>query len=151
MYRNSKHTYYILFFFENRVVYEIMWNNIVEPDRPRMTVWRMLNACSIPKAANIHSEYAILLACPLQQWLHERASMLRYTSVACLCRVRKDSRNLDPNTVWLDEIIRDLSKLLQGYYFASSYESFLPHHFQLIILSSPYHSALYKLQFPKDS
>ena len=27
----------ILFFFLNRAVYEIMWRNIVEPGRPRMT------------------------------------------------------------------------------------------------------------------
>ena len=29
------------FDFENRAVYEIMRKNIVEPDRPRMTIWRM--------------------------------------------------------------------------------------------------------------
>jgi len=28
-------------FFENRAVYEIMWKNIVQPDRPQMTPWRM--------------------------------------------------------------------------------------------------------------
>jgi len=32
---------FITFFFENRAVYEIMWKNIVEPDRPQMTIWRM--------------------------------------------------------------------------------------------------------------
>jgi hypothetical protein len=26
------------FFSENRAVYEIMWKNIVEPDRPQMTI-----------------------------------------------------------------------------------------------------------------
>ena len=31
-----------------------------------------------------HSEYVILFAFPLQQLLHERASMLRYTCIACL-------------------------------------------------------------------
>jgi hypothetical protein len=25
-------------FFENRAVYEIMWKNMVEPDRPQMTI-----------------------------------------------------------------------------------------------------------------
>jgi hypothetical protein len=29
-------------------------------------------ACWITKATNTHSEYAILIAFPLQQWLHER-------------------------------------------------------------------------------
>jgi len=28
--------------------------------------------------------YAILTAFPLQQWLHERAPVLRYTYIACL-------------------------------------------------------------------
>ena len=31
-----------------------------------------------------HSEYVILIAFPLQQWLHERASVLRYTYIASL-------------------------------------------------------------------
>jgi hypothetical protein len=59
-----------------------MRTNIVEPDRPQMTIWRMRVACWIPKATNTHSEYVILVAFPLQKWLHERASMLRYTSIA---------------------------------------------------------------------
>jgi len=33
---------------------------------------------------NTHSEYIIVIAFPLQQWLHERASILRYTYIACL-------------------------------------------------------------------
>ena len=43
-------------------------------------------ACGIPKTTNTQSEYVILIACPRQQWLHERASVLRYTYVACLFR-----------------------------------------------------------------
>ena len=30
----------------------IMWKNMVEPDRPQMTIWRMRFACSVPKATN---------------------------------------------------------------------------------------------------
>jgi len=41
-------------------------------------------ACWISKTKNTHSEYVILIAFPLQQWLHERALMLRYTYIACL-------------------------------------------------------------------
>ena len=38
----SKDAFYVqYFFFENRTVYEIMWKNIVQPDRPQMTIWRM--------------------------------------------------------------------------------------------------------------
>jgi len=40
--------------------------------------------CWITKATDTHSEYIILIALPLQQWLRERASMLLYTYSACL-------------------------------------------------------------------
>jgi hypothetical protein len=50
-----------------------------------MPIWRMRITCRIPKATNTHSQYVILIAFPPQQWLRERASMLRYTySTACL-------------------------------------------------------------------
>jgi len=39
-------------------------------------------ACWLPKATNTHSEYVTLFAFPLQQWLYERSSMLRYTCIA---------------------------------------------------------------------
>jgi hypothetical protein len=71
-------------FFENRGVYKIMWKNTVEPDRPQMTIWQMRIACWIPKATNTLSEYVILIVFPLQRWLHERASVLRHTYIACL-------------------------------------------------------------------
>jgi len=61
---------------ENRAVYEIMWKNITEPDRPQMTKWRMHITCWIPKARNTHSEYIKLIALARQQWLRERISML---------------------------------------------------------------------------
>jgi len=34
-------------------------------------------------ATNTHSEYVILIAFPLQQWLHKRAPILLYTYIAC--------------------------------------------------------------------
>jgi len=46
--------------------------------------WRMRIAWRIPEDTNKHSEYVILIAFPLQQRLHERASMLRYTYSVCL-------------------------------------------------------------------
>jgi hypothetical protein len=49
-----------------------------------MTIRRMHVAGWIPKATNTQSEYLILTAFPLQQWLHKRASLLRYTYIACL-------------------------------------------------------------------
>ena len=48
-----------------------------------MTIWRMRMriACWIPKATDTHSEYVTLIAFPLQQWLHERTSVLRTVTV----------------------------------------------------------------------
>ena len=43
------------FFFENLIVYEITWKNILEPDRPQM-LWRTRVSCYIPKATDTHSE-----------------------------------------------------------------------------------------------
>ena len=67
---------------ENRAVYEIMWKNMVQRGRPQMTVRRMRIACWITKTAGTHSEYVTRIAFPLQKWLHERTSMLRYTYIA---------------------------------------------------------------------
>jgi len=69
----------ITFFPENRTVCEITWENVVEWGRPQMTAWRMRIACWIPKPTNTHSHYVILIAFPLQQWLHESTTLLRYT------------------------------------------------------------------------
>jgi hypothetical protein len=60
-----------------------MWKNIVKPGRPQMIIWHMHIECWIPKATNTLSEYVILIAFQLQQWLHEHTSMLCYTYIAC--------------------------------------------------------------------
>ena len=49
-----------------------------------MTIWRMRVSCWLPRATNTHTGCVILIAFPLQQWLHEVVSMLRYTYIACL-------------------------------------------------------------------
>jgi hypothetical protein len=37
--RKSKYKFYVQnLLFKSRVVYEIMWKNMVEPDRPQMTI-----------------------------------------------------------------------------------------------------------------
>ena len=76
-------------FFENRAVYEIKWKNIAEPGWPQVTIWRMCIAFWIPKApppththTHTHTQkYVMLIAFPLQRWLHER---LPYSYIACL-------------------------------------------------------------------
>ena len=41
-------------------------------------------ARSTPNATDTHSEYVILIAFALQQWLHDLASLLRYMYTACI-------------------------------------------------------------------
>ena len=72
-------------FSENRCISMIVSKNIEEPDSPHdYIIRRMRIACWIPKATNTHSECVIPIAFPLQQWLHERASVLRYSILSVL-------------------------------------------------------------------
>jgi len=60
---NMENTHFIFsnfFFSEIHAVCEIMWKNIVEPDRPHMTIWSMRIACWITKATDAHSEFVLL-------------------------------------------------------------------------------------------
>jgi hypothetical protein len=64
---------------------------MADVDSPQMAIWHMRIACWIPKATNTHSEFAYsesVIAFLLQQWLHERASLLRYTYIACIVRLK---------------------------------------------------------------
>ena len=76
----------VFFVPESRAVYEIMWNNTVERGRPQLTVWRMHITCWIRKATHTRTEYVILIAFSLQKLLHERASVLRHTYIACIAQ-----------------------------------------------------------------
>jgi len=82
----EKITKYLIFnkIIFNSAVYEIMLKNTVELERPRMPIWCMRIACSVTNATNTHSQYVTLTAFPLQQLLHKRTSILRYTYIACL-------------------------------------------------------------------
>jgi len=55
-----------------------MWRNTVQPDLAKddNTIRRVRFTST--KAAETHSEYLILIACPLQQWLSDF-----YTHTAC--------------------------------------------------------------------
>jgi hypothetical protein len=79
--RENQNTHFVFnnFFPENFVFYEIMWKITVQWGRPQITKWRMRIACWITKDRNTHSEYVIIIAVPLQQFLHERVSVLRCT------------------------------------------------------------------------
>jgi hypothetical protein len=52
-----------------------MWTNNVEWSRPQIKLRRMHNSCWVPKATNTHSDCVTLIACPLQQLLHERTRL----------------------------------------------------------------------------
>jgi hypothetical protein len=71
-------------YFSNIVLFMGHVEKYLEPDGPRMTIWCMHIACWMPKATNTHSEYVILIVVPLQEWLHERGSVLLYTYITCL-------------------------------------------------------------------
>ena len=78
----SKHMLYVQYFsnqnrcymfnFFSKIVpfFKIMWKNIIQVNRPQMTIWRMGISGWIPKATNTHTEYGIHVAFPRQKWLH---------------------------------------------------------------------------------
>ena len=82
--QSTHFTFNFFFFFENRAVYETMWKNTVDQERPQMTIRRTCISLWVHKATDSHSWYVLLIAFPLQKWLHERVSILRYTCIACL-------------------------------------------------------------------
>ena len=79
--RDTRNTHFVFsnFFFRKLCLFEITWKYILEPDRPHVIMQSMRIACWILKVTDIHSQYAILIAFPLQHLLHERASILRCT------------------------------------------------------------------------
>jgi hypothetical protein len=60
-----------------------------------MTTWRMRTACWIRKTKDktTHTEYVILIAFPLQQWLDERASVLFYTILPVMFMLHYKQQN----------------------------------------------------------
>jgi hypothetical protein len=71
--RENQNTHFMFNNFEYLAVYEIMWQNIVQPGRLQIKIWCMRIAFWIPNATNTHSECVILIPFPLQQWLHASA------------------------------------------------------------------------------
>jgi len=56
-------------------------------------------ACRIPNATNTHSEDAILIALPLQQWLQQHTSRLRYMYIVYLVLGEQSLISLLSNSV----------------------------------------------------
>jgi len=66
-----------------------LWDNMEKYSRPSQATYdnitqRMRFSCCITRATNTPTEYVIIFAFSLQQWLHERPSVLVYTCIACL-------------------------------------------------------------------
>ena len=71
----------VLSFFQKIVPFK---NNVAKYGPVRQAadgnmIRRMRVACLITKATDIHTEYVIIIAFLRQQWLRERALLLRYT------------------------------------------------------------------------
>jgi hypothetical protein len=61
-----------------------------------MTIQTMRFAVWIPKAKNTHLEYIIFINFTQQQWLHERAPNVRYTTyIACVGKRSHLTRTMD--------------------------------------------------------
>jgi len=56
-YRESQNTHFMFnnFFFFKSCLNEIIWENVVQPDRRQMTIWRVRIEWWMSKAANPHS------------------------------------------------------------------------------------------------
>jgi hypothetical protein len=67
VFRDNQNTHFVFdnFFFENRAIYEIMWENMIERDRPKMTIWGVRILCWIIKTIDTYSQYVTLIAFPL--------------------------------------------------------------------------------------
>ena len=99
----------VFFFFEN-MPFMRCGKNTVEPARTHLnTARRMRTARWIPKATNVHSQYPILTVFPLQRWLHNRTSLLRYKHTVCLVKfLQSETRDKDNNSSVLQKNSRPL-------------------------------------------
>jgi hypothetical protein len=76
--RENQNTHFSLnnIFFENRALYEKMWKNTVEPDRPQMTIWDKGLQTGYLRLQKRDYDYVMRIAFPWHEWLNERASIL---------------------------------------------------------------------------
>ena len=81
--KSNTHLNFNTFFSENCLVYEIMWESTVKPERPHIVLRRTRLACCINQDTKKHSEYVIIIAIQRQQWSCERASLSCHVICAC--------------------------------------------------------------------
>jgi len=86
--KENKKKYFVLSNFSNIVSFmRKCEKNVVEPERPQTTTERKRVGYLRLHTTHTHTEYIMLTAFPLQQWLYGCACMLRFTSIACLVSV----------------------------------------------------------------
>ena len=80
--KTKTHISYSITLLESHAVYEIMWKNMLQPDRPH----DMRFACWVTKVTDTHSQHAIFIALPRQQWFRERSTLPLYVNCLSLLR-----------------------------------------------------------------
>jgi len=100
-YREYRHTFYVQssFFWKS---YHI-WDNLekfCDRGMQQITIWRIRIACWILRATNTDWVSVIHIAFPLQLWLQEGASILRYTYIAYLVHSKINERDMFKNVYW---------------------------------------------------
>jgi hypothetical protein len=76
--------YYYYYYYENRAVHEIMWKSCGDQQATDDNIIRRMRfACWMSVATHTHT-IGLCNTFPWQHWLRERASLLRYTYIACL-------------------------------------------------------------------
>jgi len=88
-YRENQNTHFVFNKFLSKIVPFMRWyekkkNYTAEQSTGDDIIQCICIACWLPKSTDTHSEYVIRIDFLLQEWLHERASVLLYTYIACL-------------------------------------------------------------------
>ena len=83
-----------------------LWGNVEKYNVARQAAYddiirSMRFACWINKATNTHSEYVIIISFPLQQWLQERVSALRHTTLLFLLTTYDVMEKNNKKITWL--------------------------------------------------
>jgi hypothetical protein len=92
--RENQNTHFMFnnFISESNTVYVTTWKNVVEPERPQLTIYMAHARCMLDKVgthARTHvrtyaQRYVKLTALPRQKWFREGASMLCFTYIYSL-------------------------------------------------------------------
>ena len=72
----NQNTYFVFSNFFYRAINGNVEKYCGTGQQAQITIWLKRISRWVPKATDKHSEYVTLIPFPLQQWLHERTSML---------------------------------------------------------------------------